>query len=167
MKLKFEPTELTPLFKEVVDAFEPLASGRSVKLRTEVETEATATVDRSAVRQILLNLLDNAVKYGPAGQTVTLGLEVQNGTVQLRVDDEGPGVPPENREGVWEAFFRLDREREDVTAGTGIGLSVVRELVMGHDGRAWVEDGPSGGARFLIELPVGRPDGGNDSEATS
>jgi signal transduction histidine kinase len=85
MKLKFEPTELTPLFKEVVDAFEPLASGRSVKLRTEVEREATATVDRSAVRQILLNLLDNAVKYGPAGQTVTLGLEVQNGTVQLRV----------------------------------------------------------------------------------
>ncbi len=159
MKLKFEPTELTPLFKEVVDAFEPLASGRSVKLRTEVEREATATVDRSAVRQILLNLLDNAVKYGPTGQTVTLGLEVQNGTVQLRVDDEGPGVPPENREGVWEAFFRLDREREDVTAGTGIGLSVVRELVMGHDGRAWVEEGPSGGARFLIELPVGRDDG--------
>ena len=164
MKLRFEPTELTPLFKEVVDAFEPLASGRSVKLRTEVESEATATVDRSAVRQILLNLLDNAVKYGPAGQTVTLGLEVQNGTIQLRVDDEGPGVPPENREGVWEAFFRLDREREDATAGTGIGLSVVRELVMGHDGRAWVEEGPSGGARFLIELPVGRPDGGSGQE---
>jgi signal transduction histidine kinase len=164
MQLKFEPTELTPLFKEVVDTFEPLASGRSVKLRTEVEADATATVDRSAVRQILLNLLDNAVKYGPSGQTVTLGLEVQNGTVQLRVDDEGPGVPPESREGVWEAFFRLDREREEATAGTGIGLSVVRELVLGHDGRAWVEEGPAGGARFLIELPVGQPDGGNGPE---
>lgn len=153
MKLKLESTELGSLFAEVADSFRPLASGRNMELDTDIHEDTVATVDRAAVRQILLNLLDNAVKYGPTGQTVSLGLEVHNGAVLFRVDDEGPGIPQSDRRAVWDAFVRLDREREQATAGTGIGLSVVRELVIRHGGQVWVETSPSGGARFCVEIP--------------
>lgn len=166
--LKLEPTPLVPLFAEVVDTFEPLAAGRNVRLRTEIDHGADAMVDRCAMRQILLNLLDNAVKYGPEGQTVTLGLDVLNGRVRMRVEDEGPGVPLAKREAIWDAFVRLDRERELATAGTGIGLSVVRDLAVRHRGRAWVEPSPTGGARFVVEIPrtqAGRVDAGPEAAA--
>ncbi len=109
---------------------------------------------------MLLNLLDNAVKYGPAGQTVTLGLTLADGRALVSVDDQGPGIPAAERERIWDRFWRLERDRGSAVAGTGIGLSVVRELVALHGGRAWAEDapvsGPEGrtGSRFVIELPL-------------
>jgi len=109
---------------------------------------------------MLLNLLDNAVKYGPSGQTVTLGLTVADGRARVSVDDEGPGVPAAERERIWDRFWRLERDRGSAVAGTGIGLSVVRELVALHGGRTWVEDAPASqrgdraGSRFVIELPL-------------
>jgi signal transduction histidine kinase len=154
MRLNIEPTELVPHVSEVVDAFRPLATAKGVTVCAEVGDDAVAAVDRSALRQILLNLLDNAVKYGPEGQTVTLGMKVADGRVRLWVDDEGPGVPREMRDDIWKPFSRLDREHENATAGTGIGLSVVQELAVQHEGRAWVEDAPGGGARFVVELPA-------------
>src|SRR5213076_2188456 len=113
-----------------------------------------ALVDADALRQMLLNLLDNAVKYGPAGQTVTLGLSVGEGRARICVDDQGPGVPAADRERIWDQFWRLERDRGSAVAGTGIGLSVVRELVALHGGRAWAEDAPGSGGRFVIELPL-------------
>lgn len=153
MRLNPRPTRIRELLREVLDAFRPLADAREVTLDAELDEEVTARVDPGAVRQIALNFLDNAVKYGPAGQTVTLGLERENGVYRLWVEDEGPGVPQEHRASVWQAFSRLER-RDEATAGTGIGLSVVRELARRHGGRTWVEDAPRGGARFVAELPV-------------
>ena len=74
--------------------------------------------------------------------------------MRVWVDDQGPGIPPGDRERVWERFWRLERDRGSPVAGTGIGLAVVRELVALHNGRAWVEDAPGGGARFVLELPA-------------
>ncbi|HEY6223355.1 MAG TPA: ATP-binding protein, partial [Gemmatimonadales bacterium] len=96
-----------------------------------------------------------AVKYGPDGQTVTVGLDpVRNERTRLWVQDQGPGVPAGDRERVWEQFWRLERDRGSAVAGTGIGLSVVRELATLHRGRVWVESAPGGGARFVLELPA-------------
>ena len=104
---------------------------------------------------MLLNLLDNAVKYGPDGQTVTVGCQAGDpGRVRVYVSDQGPGVPEADRERVWERFWRLERDRGSAIAGTGIGLSVVRELAALHGGRSWVEQGSQGGCRFVIELPT-------------
>ncbi len=103
---------------------------------------------------MLLNLLDNAVKYGPSGQTVTLGLTMSDGRARICVDDQGPGIPAADRERIWDQFWRLERDRGSAVAGTGIGLSVVRELVALHGGRAWAEDAPRSGGRFVIELPL-------------
>src|SRR5256884_343939 len=136
-----------------------LAAARGVTFRTELRDGLVAPVDAEALRQMLVNLLDNAVKYGPADQTITVGLESGDGKARIRVEDEGPGVPAADRERIWDRFWRLERDRGSAVAGTGIGLSVVRELVALHGGRAWAEEGRGGtGARFVLELPlVGQP----------
>jgi signal transduction histidine kinase len=151
-----EQIALGALTREILLSFAPLAWSAQVKLREEVG-DATAIVDAAAFRQILLNLLDNAVKYGPAGQTVLVGLERQLDTVRLTVEDEGPGVAPADRQRIWAPFVRLPSPRNRV-AGSGIGLAVVNDLVAQHGGRTWVEEGArggGGGARFVVELPTG------------
>src|SRR5438034_239781 len=164
---------LAPLVQEALEGFAPLAGARGVRLRSELAEGVVAPVDAEAFRQMLLNLLDNAVKYGPPGQVVTVGLAAGDQRARIWVDDQGPGIPPADRERVWDRFWRLERDRGSAVAGTGIGLAVVRELVALHGGRAWAEDGqnatlPAGarGVRFVIELPLepsprvaGQPDG--------
>ena len=101
-------------------------------------------------------LLDNAVRYGPAGQEVRVALTSgDESTVVLSVEDQGPGVPAGQRAEIWNKFVRLERDRGTQRAGTGIGLAVVRDLVELHGGRAWVEEGARGGAKFFVRLPCG------------
>lgn len=149
------PTLLGPCVRGMVESFTPLAETRRIQLLTSLPEGIVASVDESALRQMLLNFLDNAVKYGPEGQTVTVGLDpVRNDRTRLWVQDQGPGIPPGDRERIWERFWRLERDRGSAVAGTGIGLSVVRELATLHRGRVWVENAPGGGARFVLELPA-------------
>ena len=149
-----EPTSIAPLVQEVIEGFAPLAAARGVTLQAAVTEGLVAPVDPGAMRQMLLNLLDNAVKYGPNGQTVTVGATRENGTARVWVDDCGPGVPSADREHVWDRFWRLERDRGSAVAGSGIGLAVVRELAGLHHGRTWVEDAQTGGSRFVVELPA-------------
>ena len=151
-----EPTALAPLVQEVLDGFAPLAAARGATLAATVPEDLVVPADPGAVRQMLLNLLDNAVKYGPAGQEVRVGATRDNSIARLWVDDRGPGIPRADREHVWERFWRLERDRGSSVAGSGIGLAVVRELADLHHGRAWIDDvGPdAGGTRVVIELPA-------------
>ena len=162
-RLSPAPAPLAVLVREAVEAFAPLAATRGITLTCDLADGLVALVDAEALRQMLLNLLDNAAKYGPPDQTVTVGLSATNGRARLWVDDQGPGIPAADRERIWERFWRLERDRGSSVAGTGIGLSVVRELVALHGGRAWAEDAREGGARFVIELPLvaeGAPEAG-------
>ena len=153
-ELQLVNSVLAPLIQSVVDEFQPLAESVGVTLHIELDADAVAPIDDDALRQILLNLLDNAIKYGPAKQRVQVTLTRLAGRVQISVSDQGPGIPRSDRERIWAGYYRLDRERRSAKAGTGIGLAVVRELVARHGGRTWVEDGCDGGARFVIELPA-------------
>jgi signal transduction histidine kinase len=149
-----EPTALAPLVQEVIDGFAPLAAARGARIAADVPPDLVVTADPGAVRQMLLNLLDNAVKYGPAGQEVRIGAMRDTGVAKLWVDDGGPGIPRADRERVWDRFWRLERDRGSAVAGSGIGLAVVRELATLHHGRAWVDDPPvATGTRVVIELP--------------
>jgi signal transduction histidine kinase len=114
---------------------------------------------------VLINLLDNAVKYGPTGQTITVALEREQGGTWARlwVEDEGPGIPIGERARIWEPFHRLERDSNSAIAGSGIGLALVRTLTAAHAGRVTVEDGLAGGSRFVVEIPCDAPTG----EATS
>ena len=152
-----EPTKLAPLVQEVIDGFAPLAAARGTTLTASVPDDLIVPAEPGAVRQMLLNLLDNAVKYGPAGQKVRIGAVRYNGAARLWVDDGGPGIPRADRERVWLRFWRLERDRDSAVAGSGIGLAVVRELATLHHGRAFIDEtAPTDGAgtRVVIELPA-------------
>jgi signal transduction histidine kinase len=146
-----EPRALAPLVREIVERFTPLAGAAAVRLRTELDEGLTAPVDADALHQILLNLLDNAVRHGGGMGAIVLRLAARGAAARLEVEDRGPGVPAAMRERVWEPFARLDRH--PAVPGSGIGLAVVRDLVRAHGGECGVEDGTGGGARFVVELP--------------
>ncbi len=157
VRLSPEPLPLVPLVRDLVRDFQPLA-GSGVSFALHPADDAVVMIDPDALRQILLNLLDNAVKYGPAAQQVVVGVERSGDTVRLSVDDEGPGIPRHERRRVWRSFERLERDRRSSVAGTGIGLAVVRDLVTLSGGDVRVErgarGGARGGARFVVELPL-------------
>jgi signal transduction histidine kinase len=108
---------------------------------------------------VLINLLDNAVKYGPTGQAISVGLErsTDQRSAQIWVEDEGPGIPAAERERIWEPFHRLDRDANSAVAGSGIGLALVRNLTVAHGGHVFVADGMGAGSRFTIEIPCLAP----------
>ena len=100
-----------------------------------------------------MNLLDNAVKYGPEGQRILVSLRSVADGAHLSVRDQGPGIPAAERDKIWDGYYRLERERDSAIAGTGIGLAVVHDLVRRLGGKAWVEAGDDAGATFVVELP--------------
>ena len=159
--LQREVVDVTREVAESVDAFAPIALASEVAVRAK-GTEAWADVERAALRQILVNLLDNAVKHGGRGTTVHVSTRIDGPGLRLEVDDAGPGVPREWRERVFEPFTRVDGRK---VTGAGIGLSVVRELVEAHGGRVWIEDSPLGGARVIVVLAASaRPASTSPSE---
>jgi signal transduction histidine kinase len=148
-----EPADLAAEVRETLECFAPIAEARRVTMTAQLQEGVIVPIDRGAFRQVVLNLLDNAVKYGPPGQTVSVGTSLFHDRALLWVADEGPGIVASERERIWEPFYRLEREREAAVAGSGIGLSVVRELVSLHGGRAWLDERTTHGARFVVDLP--------------
>lgn len=149
-----ESQELEPIVNSVVDEFQVIADAKDAHIESSIEAGTHGTVDGDAVRQILLNLLDNAVKYGPHGQVVTVVVQQTGNFARVSVSDQGPGIPASERERIWGSYFRLDRERGSAIAGAGIGLAVVAELLEKQHGKIHVEENEQGGARFVVELPA-------------
>lgn len=150
-----ERVELTDLASEVLESFAPLAAERGTVVVLHADAPVHATAHRDRVRQVLLNLLENASKYGPSGQTVVVSASVAaDGRALLRVDDEGPGIPDAWKARIWTRFWRGPNAEH--TTGTGIGLALVRELVASCQGEIEVSDRPGGGARFEVSLRRGR-----------
>jgi signal transduction histidine kinase len=148
------PLHLPSAAEALIESFAPLAqSGGRARLELDVRQDVVAPVDPGAFRQVLLNLLDNAVKYGPADQTVRVSIDRRGATAVVAVEDEGPGIDPADRERIWEPYARLTPASASGVAGAGIGLSVVRDLVELHGGRVRV-DGAARGARFEVALPA-------------
>jgi signal transduction histidine kinase len=143
------PERVDQLIRDVLASFDPLLRSHDISVELTFEGSETADVDGDAVRRILLNLLDNAVRYGPEGQTLRITAVNRQSSLELTVEDEGPGVPPHDRERVWQPF---ERGSTTVDTGTGIGLAVVRQLVQLHGGDARITDGRRG-ARFVVTLP--------------
>jgi signal transduction histidine kinase len=151
-----EEIDLAATLEELSEAFAPQAAATDARLQIAVTPELAVVAGRGGMHQILANLLDNALKYGPPGQTVQVQAFRNGDTVRISVEDEGPGIPPRDRKRIWDPYRRLDRDVKGEVQGSGIGLAVVKELCPAYGGRVWVEDGERGGARFVVELPAAR-----------
>jgi signal transduction histidine kinase len=146
------PVAVPPLVRTVVREMHPWAGQRQIQWQGETDLPF-AWADENSLAQVLTNLLDNAIKYSPDGSTITIGAEATPETVCVTVCDEGPGIPPEAQELVFDKFYRLDGRDSRRVYGHGLGLYVARRLVEAQKGRIWVESSNGRGARFVVALP--------------
>ncbi|HEY7039442.1 MAG TPA: heavy metal sensor histidine kinase [Methylomirabilota bacterium] len=149
-----ERVELEPLLLEGLDAGARLGQAAGVSVRIEHAAPAVVRGDATALRRVLLNLVENAVKYTPRGGKVELSLIAEDDTASLTVSDTGMGLDPADAERIFEPFVRLDAARSRDTGGAGLGLAIARSIVMAHRGSLAVESRPGSGSRFTIRLPL-------------
>jgi signal transduction histidine kinase len=149
-----EPFDPVDLIERVVEA---IGTHAPPGLRLEVVAPASVhavAADRDRVRQVLINLIENAIKYSPDGGTIQAGLEPGEDAVCFFVRDEGLGIPADEQGRIFEKFYRLDPEMLRGIGGTGLGLYICSELVNRMDGRIWVESTEGQGSTFFFELPA-------------
>jgi signal transduction histidine kinase len=151
-QLRSGPVDVVNVVQTAADFFAPLAEARKMRIELDIAEPAIARGDPGAVRQILINVLDNAAKYGPIGQTITVGVRKNGNMVRLWVDDSGPGIPASDQKNVWKPFFRAGGTMDDSTGGAGLGLSIVRDLATAMDADAALSTTPLGGTRFTLML---------------
>jgi heavy metal sensor kinase len=154
IKLTQEPTNLGDLAQEAASSLGILAEERNQTLALDIRDHPIAPVDRLVLREALTNVLDNAIKYSPKGATVAVTVDRAGDRAVITVADQGPGVPPEHRERIFDRFFRVDESRTRNGGGAGLGLAIAKWAVDMHGGQITVEDGPRGGSEFRIVLPI-------------
>ena len=148
------PVDLEPLCLEALELGVRLAKGKGVNVSLGATVPAVVQGDAGALRRALVNLVDNAVKYTPAGGSVVISLERAGDRVRLVVEDTGIGIDPADTRRIFEPFVRLDAGRSRDTGGSGLGLAIARSIVLAHGGTLEVQSRPGGGSRFTIDLPA-------------
>jgi len=146
------PVALSPLAQASVRQMLARAGNRQIVWQGD-EDLAFAWVDENSLAQVLTNLLDNAIKFGPDDSTITVDSRATTDSIRISVSDQGPGIPPEERERVFDKFHRLDGRDDRRVYDHGLGLYMARGLVEMQEGQIWVEGNDDGGARFVVELP--------------
>ena len=155
VELNLRPVELRTAAEDALDDAALIARARDVTLGNEVPAGLRAAADPERLRQVLANLIDNAIKYGRTGGVVTLrGRDAGGGMVEISVRDDGPGIPPDALSRVFERFYRVDKARSREQGGTGLGLAIVKNVVQAHGGDVRVESSAGRGAEFFLTLPA-------------
>jgi PAS domain S-box-containing protein len=156
LQVHLAPTDLRDVVTDVVSSAQrEVVNGRRFVIDVP-EEPLDASADREKVRQVLANLVDNAVKFSPEGATVTVAARRTEDAVQVRVADEGAGVPAGEQERIFRKFYRADAAGPSA-GGTGLGLFIARGLASAMGGRLWIDSETSRGASFVFELPTGAP----------
>jgi signal transduction histidine kinase len=154
---QLEPSDLDAIAEQTVKLMLPAATQKQVQLiwRAGPGPGPAPSCDGLAIQQALINLIDNAIKHSPAGATVTVGRDGgPPAPIHLWVEDQGPGIPPEEHGKIFERFYRRGSELRRETQGVGIGLTIVKHIVEAHGGRVLVRSAVGQGSRFTIELPA-------------
>lgn len=149
-EMRLSETHLKDTFTEVVSAFGPMAKEKNILLRLDAE-DAIAVVDEDRIRQVLTNLLSNAMNFAPPSSEIIVSLSEENGHIHATVEDQGPGVSEEEREKIFRQFYT-----RGVKNGTGLGLAICRGIVEAHSGAIGVQPGKSGGSLFWFTIPKER-----------
>jgi len=154
-----QSVDLHDLARRVLDDLGRPAAARHTVLKNKIPPPTPIWADADRLQQVLFNLTENAIKYGRQGGTVVVGIGGgQTDKMEIYVSDDGPGIPPEALDRVFERFYRVDRARSRETGGTGLGLAIVKHIVQAHGGEAWVKSELQKGATFYFTLPL-KPQG--------
>jgi two-component system, OmpR family, phosphate regulon sensor histidine kinase PhoR len=152
VKLGLQALPLSPVIAKVFEDFKARAAAKSMNLINQVP-DLAVRADADRLEQVLGNLVDNAIKYGHAKGTVTVGGSARDGgLVEVFVQDDGPGIPPEALERVFERFYRVDKARSREQGGTGLGLAIVKHIIQSHGGRVWATSELGRGTTFYFTL---------------
>jgi two-component system phosphate regulon sensor histidine kinase PhoR len=153
VRLSFDQLALHSVVNEVFNGLAPRSQTYQVLLRNEVPESCLVMADRRRLEQILINLVDNAIKFNrPQGEVIVSAAVAEADTI-IRVRDTGPGIPPEHLPRVFERFYRVDKARSRELGGTGLGLAIVKHLTRAHGGEAEVNSTVGQGCEFIIKLP--------------
>jgi heavy metal sensor kinase len=151
--------DLSHLAVSLAEQLEPVAAAKNLRLETAAEPSVHARGDAFWLERVILNLLDNAIKFTPNGGRIRLSVAAENGCAKLQVTDEGIGIPAEALPHVFERFYRAEPSRSKRIPGAGLGLTLVRWIVEKHHGRITAESAPGQGTRFTMWLPLDRTAG--------
>ncbi|MFG2949966.1 sensor histidine kinase [Streptomyces adustus] len=162
LRLHREPVRADELLDQVAAAHRVAADAAGVTLHTEAGTALWLDADPVRIRQVLGNLVSNALRHTPADGRVTLAARRADDAVVLTVTDTGTGIAPEDLPHVFERFWRAEKSRSRRTGGSGLGLSIVRQMTVAHGGSAEATSEPGQGAVFTLRLPSARPPSGAD-----
>jgi signal transduction histidine kinase len=155
MKLNLEVTPIASLLANVIELYELVAEEKHITIATDFTAPCEAVVDATRLRQAFANLLDNALKYTPAGGNVRLACAAESGRVTVRVRDTGMGIPRDEQPRIWERLYRGDKSRSQ--RGLGLGLSLVKAIVEAHQGEVSVQSQPGGGSEFTVTISQAGP----------
>lgn len=151
MALRYEAVDLGDLIRQSVDLYEDLAEQRDIRIESACDADLRVPLDRSRMRQVIANLLDNAVKYTPPGGLIRIEARRDGAGALLSVTDNGIGIPAGELPRIWDRLYRGDKSRSE--RGLGLGLSLVRAIVEAHRGTVSVQSAPDAGSRFELRLP--------------
>jgi two-component system phosphate regulon sensor histidine kinase PhoR len=152
--LNFQTVDLRDVAQRVFDDLGGPAAARKTILENKIPPQTLVWVDPNRLQQVLFNLADNAIKYGKAeGCVIVAAREIAGDKTEVSVIDDGPGIPPDALERVFERFYRVDRARDRESGGTGLGLAIVKHIVQAHGGEVWAASHPQKGASFFFTLP--------------
>ena len=152
--LNFSTFPLVDLIQEVINVVGILAEDKDQTIRIEGSNQIAVHADRGILRQAILNLIDNAIKYSPPETEIRIEVAaLDNQTAEIAILDQGPGIPLEEQSRIFDRFYRIDEGRSRQMGGTGLGLSIAKWAVEAHSGSIGVQNRESGGSRFHVRLP--------------
>ncbi len=165
LELEYAETDLHLIASEVIESFVPEMRNRQLTWKLEIGKDLPSIeADPNRIRQVIANLVSNAVRYTYPGGEITVGIAAVDDPdthtpsfCQIWVQDTGVGIPAEEQAHIWERFYRADNPLKVEAGGLGVGLSIVRSLVRAHGGRVWMESTPNKGSTFTILIPISRP----------
>jgi signal transduction histidine kinase len=160
--LSATPVDFVVMLNAIIRKLTPNAEAKNIALYSDYSVDALAPMllDYDKIWEAIYNIVDNAIKYTPEGGHVKLGLELLGKNVIVKIEDNGAGIPDEDKERIFERFYRLDDSRARETGGTGLGLAIAKEAVVLHGGEIKVEDAKDGGSIFMISVPYNVEEGG-------
>ena len=157
VKLELKPCEINEFQGTILTLFEPVFEEANLTFAWSVPSHLPAVfADKQLIGQVLANLIENAIKYTPAGGGITISAEANDFEVIVHVKDSGIGIPAESLPRIFERFYRVDKGRSREMGGTGLGLAIAKHILLQHGGRIWVDSSPGEGSVFHFALPLQR-----------